>query len=820
MQQQFTSARKPNILIIDDDATIRLLMRDTLTDEAYTINEVDNGIEALDSIEQHQPDLILLDVNMPGINGFDVCKKVRELYGDTDISIVMVTGLDDSASIEKAFSLGATDFINKPINWDTFPYRIQYLIKARNAIIETKHKKKHLQHIENVSRIITQNKTYNVIMRETLTAVVNIFSADRAFIIKPEVTANDFLVIDSEVTTEGTQRIKDTPDTITNTLGSHLFQRAEHSEYPILTHYIANNPAPSYDPELKQQMIKSLHLQGNQIWYLVIQQRGRALNWSFLDEETFYKICLRLTGILSRYLLTEKLHQSERLLKQAQEIGHLGNWNWNIKTNVLTWSEEIYKIYGHNAERWKPDCDKFYEVKFEEDKQRQKLFKSILDNTCKSYQIDHRIVTSSHNTCWVREQCVGKYNDIGQLVELNGIVQDITDSHIKKEQEVHNNKMDAIGQLTSGVAHDFGNLMTVAKGNLDLLKESILDNRQFSNDDFELIEDAHSAVQDGVELTKQLLAFSRKRSIAPIPVNIEKTVTKFKKLLKNTVGENIKLSINIQHDLACILVDPAQFESALLNIVINARNAMTNGGNLVINAEVMATKRSNEIIRNADNVLGSQCICIYIKDDGVGMNSSVLEHAIEPFYTTSKTSGTGLGLSMVYGFIKQSGGELLIHSKENKGTTIYLQFPVYEDLVVEEEAEAKATALPDMEATILIVEDQPTVRQFAVRCLDIPGIKVLQAEDAANARKLLNSNKNIDLLFTDVLMPGDMNGHELAGWASEKYPELKILLTTAMENKPSSKQPVRNHSFQMLAKPYNKFELTESISKSLKQDRL
>jgi len=812
---QHTALRIPNILIIDDDATIRLLMHDALTDEEYNITEASNGIDALEQIAKQRPALVLLDVKMPGIDGFDVCDEIRKLYGDTDISIVMVTGMGDSVSIERAYSLGATDFIVKPINWDTFPYRIQYLIKARDAIIETKYRELHLQYIENISRILTQNKTQEDIVQEALSALLTIFTADRTFIIKPVLPANNTLYIYSEKTSDNAKSIKDIQSSLFDALGSYTFHRANHSEYPVVTLFNENNPAPSYDATIKRQMIKALHLQKNQIWYIVLQQNSSQTNWSTLDEETFYKISLRLTGVFSRYLLTEQLHISERLLKQAQKIGHLGNWHWDAKTNQLTWSDEIFHIYGHPPDRWQPECDDFFEIDFEEDVQRLNLFKNILNNTNKSYQLDHRITNTSKNIRWVREQALGTYDENGKLLEVNGIVQDITEAYFKKEQEVHNNKMDAIGLLTSGVAHDFGNLMTVAKGNLDLLKESMTKSTNSNNEDLELITDAYSAVEDSVELTKQLLAFSRKKSIAPIAVNIDATVNKFRKLFNNTVGNNIELTINIQDNLSNILVDPTQFESALLNIIINARNAMPNGGNLSVCAEQMTTQRTQEIIRNEDNDLGEQCICIYVKDDGVGMRKKVLDRVIEPFYTTSKTSGTGLGMSMVYGFIKQSGGELVIHSKPAKGTTIYLQFPLYENLKIEEPIAEKVFKLVETEATILIVEDQAAVRQFAARCLTQPGINILQAQDAIEARELLSKHENIDLLFTDVLMPGDMNGHELAGWANKNYPNLKILLTTAMENRPSSEQPKRNHDFQMLAKPYNKNELTESISRSL-----
>jgi CheY-like chemotaxis protein len=380
--------------------------------------------------------------------------------------------------------------------------------------------------------------------------------------------------------------------------------------------------------------------------------------------------------------------------------------------------------------------------------------------------------------------------------------------------------MDAIGQLTSGIAHDFGNLMTVARGNLELFAESMSTQENIDSEDRELIDDARSAVDDSVELTKQLLTFSRKQSIAPVYVNIEKTINKFEKLFQNTLGDTIKMLINIDKDLPDILVDPSQFESALLNIIINSRNAILDGGKaynnaqkkIYINAKIMVTEGSQEIIRNADNELSDECICISLKDNGAGMNHEVLERAIEPFYTTRINQGTGLGLSMVYGFIKQSKGELVIHSKPGKGTTIYMQFPKYDGLVAKQSSTDTVHSLPDIQATILVVEDRHTVRQFATRCLKKPGITLLEAKDAASARQLLKSNA-IDLLFTDILMPGDMDGYELADWANQHFPELRILLTTAMEKDPNRKQPARNHSYPLLSKPYSKIELTEHISK-------
>ena len=815
-----STSRKPDILIIDDDATIRLLMKEALTEDIYTINEAADGLAGLDQIKKHQPDLVLLDVNMPGINGFDVCTKIRELYGDNNISIVMVTALEDPKSIEKSYEVGATDFISKPINWDTFPYRIQYLIKARHAIIELNNNKSHLEYMEHISRIITQNKNKDTIIQETLSAILEIFSADRAILIKPDSTHDNSFIVECETTNTIMEAIKDI--TILDCLNDKTLKLVTHSEYPLISRYDSNHPAPASNKTLKQQMLSSLYLRHAGSWFLIIQQNTVQADWTNTDEETFYKISLRLTNMLSRHLLTDKLRRSKDLLKQAQKIGHLGNWNWNTSTNNLAWSDEVYRIYGYQDDTHSPDISEYFRIEFEEDDERLNLFKNMQDKTNGSYQMDHRIRIQKNNIRWLHEECIGTYDNSGKLLEVNGIVQDITDAHNKKEQEVHDNKMEAIGQLTSGIAHDFGNLMTVAKGNMELLEEYMSKQYDIGSEAAELLEDARSAVNDSVELTKQLLAFSRKKSIAPIYVNVNETIKKIKNLLKYTLGGRITMSINVDKGLPDILVDPAQFESSLLNIIINARDAMHNGGEIHIHAEIMTIEDSQKIILNTDNDIGSKCVSIYIKDNGIGMDNDVLEHAIEPFYTTGKPNGTGLGLSMVYGFIKQSGGELIIHSQLEKGSTIYLQFPIYDGKAVKPSKKDTIELLSDVDATILIVEDQHKVRQYAVRCLKKTGFTILEAKDASTARDLLKSN-HVDLLFTDILMPGDMNGNELADWVSQEYPGIKILLTTAMDKSTIKKedcikQKVKKHDFKLLPKPYSQIELCENISGILKSD--
>ncbi|MGB5601860.1 MAG: response regulator [Gammaproteobacteria bacterium] len=813
MQQ---NAAQPRILIVDDDATMRLLMTETLIEDGYIIDDVDNGPAALDKVATSPPDMVLLDVKMPGMSGFEVCSKIRELTGDTSISIVMVTGLDDSESIEKAFQLGATAFVTKPINWDTFPYRIQYLLKARSAIVELKQRELHLQHTERISRILTQGKNKDTILLDVLHEMLDIFSAERASILNAQDNNCTKLDIVSEALRVDCTSIADDQGTPVNNIGNEILQWSINSENPILSTYPSQIPSHDFTENNRvfHQMLKSLQVHNSHPWFLALHRSIDARPWSVTEQETYYIICLRLAGILSRYLLMEKLHNSENLLRQAQRVGHIGNWHWNVKKNKLSWSDQLFLIYGYKPISFTPTFEDFFDAVTEEDLGRLSNFRRTIFTSEESCSVEHRIKLPNGETRWVYQQAAGKLDSYGNLAEVNGIVQDITDRIKKQEQEAQNNKMEAIGQLTSGVAHDFGNLMTIARGNLELLDQSFIEEYDINEEYREILDDACSAIEDAVELTKQLLAFSRKKSLAQEYLNVEESITGYIKLFSNILGDKIELSINIEDDLPDILVDTTQFESSFLNVIINARNAMPDGGLLTVRAGLKQYPDGKES-HNTDNDIADQAVSISITDTGIGMSDDIRKHATEPFFTTRKDEGTGLGLSMVYAFMRQSRGDLTIDSSPGQGTCVDMKFPVYggKKSTAIEKPRKKITPVTD--ATILVVEDRQEVRQFAIRCLDKLHLNILQAEDAASARSLLEKNSDIDLLFTDILMPGEMNGRELASWAIEKYPQLKILLTTAAEKETKLNQTMSKPTFDMLPKPYSKQDLLERIHQIL-----
>ncbi len=396
----------------------------------------------------------------------------------------------------------------------------------------------------------------------------------------------------------------------------------------------------------------------------------------------------------------------------------------------------------------------------------------------------------------------------GQIVGTVVSFTDITERKEKEAQLLQAQKMKVVGQLTGGIAHDFNNLLTVILGNLELLADEIASHADASIN--ELIDDAFSAARDGAELTHRLLAFSRKQTLQVKRVDINELFSNIRRLLQRTLREDIELIINRAKDVPPVLVDPGQFENALLNLVLNARDAMPGGGTLIIET----TRKCigpDEAATDPELAPGNY-VLIAVSDSGIGMSAENAARAIEPFFTTKgHGGGSGLGLSMVYGFTKQSGGGLLLRSVLGEGTTVSVLVPEAASAVEKDQAEPTPLNLPDGSETILLVEDELRVRKLAKRALLKLGYRVLEAEDAAGAMKTLEDGVAVDLLFSDIVMPGNMNGRMLARWVLQRRRGLKALLTTGFSEEEAGECSVANGEVHLLKKPYTKEELATAV---------
>ena len=369
-------------------------------------------------------------------------------------------------------------------------------------------------------------------------------------------------------------------------------------------------------------------------------------------------------------------------------------------------------------------------------------------------------------------------------------------------------RMEAIGQLASGVAHDFNNVLTAVIGNVD----RIVLNGHATGQVRQFAEAALRAAQRGSSLTAQLLAFARQQPLHPKAVRIDELLDTTLPVIRDAVGEAIRVSNKLPPDLAAIRVDPGQFEAALLNLALNARDAMPNGGTLRIEARNVRVEKSDAERRT---IPPGDYALIEISDTGVGMRGDTARRAFEPFFTAKGAGkGTGLGLSMVYGFARQSGGTAEIESGLGSGTTIKLYFPCSAKTVSGERLPTAAHPPMSRNASILLVEDQDEVRQLLADSLEEFGHEVRTARDAEEAIELLGQDTRIEVLVTDIVLPGRMTGLDLVRQARELMPDLKILTISGNTSDPSVKAPYLDR-FAFLPKPFRPSDLNRAVAELL-----
>lgn len=405
----------------------------------------------------------------------------------------------------------------------------------------------------------------------------------------------------------------------------------------------------------------------------------------------------------------------------------------------------------------------------------------------------------------------------GQLAALNGQLEERVAAAVSECQQANDalrqsQKMEAIGQLTGGVAHDFNNLLQIVTGNLEMLL------RRLPADDVRLrraADNAMSGAQRAATLTQRLLAFARRQPLAPKPLDPNHLVDGMSDLMRRTLGEAVSVDIRLAPDLWRVEADANQLENALLNLAVNARDAMSPGGTLTITT-------ANGIIGEADaeeDAAPGHYVSLAVCDTGVGMSEGTMSRVFEPFFTTKEVGkGTGLGLSMVYGFVKQSGGHLRIESSLGRGTTVTLYMPKFTGALLKQEPLVIAeTATARTGEAILVVEDDPDVRAHSCDVLLELGYAVTAVEDGSAAIAALDSAIRIDLVFTDVVLTGSMNGRDVAMHAHSVRPQTPVLFTSGYAREAITNNARLEEGVALLPKPFTYADLASGVRKAIDQ---
>ncbi len=372
-------------------------------------------------------------------------------------------------------------------------------------------------------------------------------------------------------------------------------------------------------------------------------------------------------------------------------------------------------------------------------------------------------------------------------------------------------RMEAFGQLTGGIAHDFNNLLTIVLGNLELLDAQLSQEKERA-----LLHRAADAAQMGARLTSRLLTFSRRQRLEAVVLNLNDLMLGIAELLKRSLGERIALTTVLAGALWPTRVDPSEVENAVLNLAINARDAMPDGGKLVIETRNVTVDK--EGVETLGDVVAGDYVCISVTDTGTGMSPEVLEHAFEPFFTTTRGSGTGLGLSTIYGFAQQSGGHVTIDSEPGSGTIVSLFLPRASD-VETGTVRQRAPEVPLSEncETVLVVEDDPELRELTLQRVEGLGYVALDAEDAKTAIRILESEPGIELVFSDIVLGRGMSGYQLGLWVRANKPGQRVLLTTGYASDATGGENIADE-FNVLRKPYSRLQLALALKTTLEAE--
>ena len=521
--------------------------------------------------------------------------------------------------------------------------------------------------------------------------------------------------------------------------------------------------------------------------------------------------------------VTERKRVEQALLKNQQRTqfalsaGSIGIWDWEARTGRVHWSETLERIYGLEPFSFGGTMSDFVEVIHPDDRaavlaEIERAQEAHCDAT-----IEYRTAPRNGVTRLISSKGRFFRDESGQVIGAVGIATDVTERRELEAQLTQAQKMEAIGQLAGGIAHDFNNLLTAILGYAELLAPALKDSRRQRDD----LEQIRSAAVRATRLTSQLLAFSRRQIMQPAVIDLNALITDVAALLHRLIGEDIKLNLQLDPALGHTKADPGQIEQVIVNLAINARDAMPSGGTLTL--QTMNVDVDEQFFRRhgfANESDAMRFVTLSVSDTGTGIDPAVKKRMFEPFFTTKpKGKGTGLGLATVYGIVKQSGGSIWAYSEPGQGATFKVYLPRTDQAVASDAAAAHAPALLNGTETILLVEDEESVRMLSRALLERRGYRVLVAADAEEAARIAASESGtIDLLVTDVVMPGE-SGPALYERLRPGRPQMRVLFLSGYTDDAIVKRGVLKPGTPFLQKPFTATGLAVKVRELLDEAR-
>jgi two-component system, cell cycle sensor histidine kinase and response regulator CckA len=534
------------------------------------------------------------------------------------------------------------------------------------------------------------------------------------------------------------------------------------------------------------------------------------------------RICCVFEDITEIKRTEEALRANEKRYRVVADITGQMLFDYNVATGQMSWWGRIKDITGYSSEEFNRLDIKGWEALIHpEDLESavQLLNKAMHEHT--NFSAEHRLAKKDGSYIYIEAHGAFFYDSSGNAIQMLGSIKDKTEQKKEEQERIRLQeqlqqamKMEAVGRLAGGVAHDFNNILTAIIGNVDLAKTYIHSSDPLA----QYLDEIGKAADSAASLTQQLLAFSRKQIIEPRVLNLNELIRHLQKMLGRLIGEDIELCTILHKDLGSVKVDPGLFEQVLANLAVNARDSMPNGGRLLI--ETANIELDSDYCTDHSNIQPGRYVMLTVSDTGHGMSDEAKTRIFEPFFTTKpKGKGTGLGLSMIFGTVKQAGGAIEVYSEVGLGSTFKIYLPHVKQKAEKLVKEKPEQNLPKGNETVLLVEDESNVRLMAQKLLEKLGYKVIAAPNGNEALNLVErNNESIDLLITDVVMPG-MNGRELATRLLLLRPDIKVLFTSGYTEDVIVHHGIMENNLSFIGKPYSLQTLAMKIWEVLQPGR-
>ena len=789
------------ILIIDDNPNNLRMVSDFLENSDFAVLAAEDGQSGIERAKYAVPDVILLDARMPGIDGFETCRRLKSLAETANIPVIFMTTLSDTKNKVQAFQAGAVDYITKPFQKEEVLTRLMVHLRIRELNAQLSRSNETLEHrvAKRTEQLVQANGELErkiIEHRKTLEALQTserkfkaIFDQSVHFIgyigldgkvLQANQTALDF--IDQSISD-----VKDVPfwetawwshsSKLQNKLRDAI-NRAAYGEWVSfeVTHRSANDMVGYFDFS-----IKPIRDEFGRTFMLAAEGR----NITELKE--------------ANQALTEAKNYLDKIINSVADPIF-------VKNRDHKWvmiNDAFCNFLGFPRERLieQSDYDFFPKseaiVFWEKDEQ---VFTSGEEN------INEETITAAGGEIRTIVTKKTLYRDEKDNLFIVGIIRDITEQKMIEAQLRQAVKMEAIGTLAGGVAHDFNNLMTAVIGYSTLFLQTMPDDAPLRKD----IEQIKKAGERAANLTQQLLAFSRKQVVQPQVLNLNGVLKEIQKMLERLIGEDIELESRYAPELWRVLSDPTLIEQVIINLAINARDAMPRGGKLTI--ETLNTQLDKAYTRHHIELMPGDYVMMAVSDNGIGMDKETQSHIFDPFYTTkAKGKGTGLGLATVYGIVKQTGGHIMVYSEPGQGTTFKIYLPKAEGDENIAQSEIRHKPIAGGRETIFVVEDDDTVRMLTKEILRSYGYNVVEASNGPEALEIAKGRQDpVDMLVTDVVMP-EMGGRQVAEAFVALFPAMKVMYISGYTDDAIVNHGVLESGVHFLQKPFAPQALAEKV---------